>query len=196
MRDLAAGGAARAAGVGVARPRRGRRWRGRCGRRFGARRASGRRRRSGVDVGADDDPVAVDAAEHRLPVRRGRRSTAVRRRCRPGCGLRLHRENGARGGGGRRWATGLERDLARERVGGSWSRRSETRGMRSRRSRWRARCRARPRGGRGDLGAVAEAVEGVGLAFTAAEEYETFPPPPPDSNGTRRRRMRRWRWCR
>ena len=28
------------------------------------------------------------------------------------------------------------------------------------------------------------AVEGEGLGFTAAEEYETFPPPPPGSNGT------------
>ena len=27
-----------------------------------------------------------------------------------------------------------------------------------------------------------DAVEGAGLAFTAAEEYKTFPPPPPGSD--------------
>ena len=43
--DLAAGGAARALGVRCSGPRRGRSWRGWCGRRFGGRRASGRCRR-------------------------------------------------------------------------------------------------------------------------------------------------------
>ena len=176
--DLAPGGAAAPAGAGVLVPCAGEA--GDVGAPAVSVRGEHRADAAGlrVDVGADDDPVGVDAAQHRLPGVARQPLDGDAQAARGVAAGTSHRENGARGGAVSQWrergrnailqtflvaafgdaghafpAIGLARALAargHEVVVETWER-------------WR------------------EAVEGAGLGFTAAEEYKTFPPPPPGS---------------
>ena len=150
--------------------------------------------------------LVVDAAQHRLRVRRG---------------SALDGDAQALGGVSRRAVASSTRDRRRERAGeparsrrkrilqapvrreramsgaaaaGRGVRRSP--GTRSRRSRWRGRWRgaatrswSRP----GSTGARRS--RAMGLGFAAAQEYQTFPPPPARRERGRRARPRRRSRC-